>query len=627
MLLSSFLKMMQRNMYILRCAFLFLLFNFKGYSIGFSDFYDENNKLMRIQDPPFFDYPSFECLDDYPSFCGYNPYYLIDKIACNGLKDAIKAGEYILKIPPPYYWDETDKTIGFKERWMNHWRNCFFDRHARQYVKERGEVIGEKLEYSKFSLKYDYLYYWFDLCYSLETSSLEKQIQKKEEEIKRADGRYSENYISGLKNDLNYLIKQLENLKKYKHGTLNSLHNSFDEITRLFLIVYEDYLNIQPNPKVFYERGRILYDKGDTIGFLSDINALIANGFIPTDEINFQLGKAYNDANQYSQAIKILSQAIKQDPKNKEIYFERALAYFETGQFDLALSDYILSEIHPTLIDPNNDKHFKYLKLSKGMAAGMLKGGIDSTIDFVPSLLSTIYGIGKGLWAFSSNPVGISVEMVNSCISCIEFIKDNLSKELIAELIPELRDCLEKWDNLDEEEKGYYIGYVVGKYGVDMLAWGGSLRAVKLFRDVYRANTVLTLEKLSISGANCESLIIASEKYFKAREEYKAKCWLHVGQQEKHIPGTNNYIPNKDKLLISIEKIEELAKENLGSGIPQRNTFGESGYREIVNFGEIIGEHITKDGEKILTSVGEIHYNLQGGYHVSPVHPKKWVSQ
>lgn len=617
-------------MYILRCALLFLLlFNLKGYSLGFSDFYDENNQLMRIEDPPFFDYPtSFEQLDNYPSFYGYNPYYLIEEEAYDGFKDAIKAGEYVLKIPPPYYWDEDNKTIGFKERWMNHWRNRFFDRHTRQYVKERGTVFGIKLEYSEYSLKYDYLYYWFDLCYYLEANSLEKQIQKKEEEIKKAEGRYSENYISGLRSDLTYLIKQLAKLKDYKQGTLYSLQNSFDKITKLFLFVYEDYLNIQLNPRVIYERGRILYDSGDTIGFLTDINALIANGFTPTDEINFHIGKAYNDANQYNQAIRILSLAIEQDPENKEAYFERALAYFETGQFDLALSDYILSEIKPTFIDPQNKKHFRYLKLSKGMATGVLKGGNDSTVDFVPSLLSTIYGIGKGLWVFGSDPVGISVEMVNSCISCIEFIKDNLTKELIAELIPELRECLEKWDSLDEEKKGYYIGYVVGRYGVDMLAWGVSLRAVKLFRDVYRANSVLTFEKLAKSGANCEELILAAEKYTHEREIFKQSCKLHKGQQSKHMPGAHNFEAGKSEITLSIERLEELAKNKLGDGIPQHFSFGEANYRELVDFGEEIGMHISykaKPEIRTPTSIGEIHYNKKGEYHIVPVHPSKFI--
>ena len=46
----------------------------------------------------------------------------------------------------------------------------------------------------------------------------------------------------------------------------------------------------------------------------------------------------------YEQAIEALSAAIKKDPKNKAAYFHRAAAYFETGNFDEALNDYLRSD-------------------------------------------------------------------------------------------------------------------------------------------------------------------------------------------------------------------------------------------------------------------------------------------
>jgi len=479
------------------------------------------------------------------------------------------------------------------------------------------------VRYTEYSRKFDYLFYWFNLCYDLERKKIETQIEEKEEGYRIAKER-KKSTLAGIKEDIERLEKELAKIGDYERDSFKYLNTCLEEISDLFFLLYSYCIEIHADPTAIYERGRIFFDEGNFIGFLTDINALIAKGFTQAPEINFQIGQAYNEANQYDQAIKILSEVVQVDPEKKEAYFERALAYFETGQFDLALSDYILSDLHPTLIDPNNEHHFQYLKFSKGLTSGILKGGIDSTVDFVPSLLSTIYGIGKGLWVFSSDPVGVSKELVDGCNACIGFIRDNLSAELITELIPELRECIEKWDQLEEDKKGYYAGYVIGRYGVDMLAWGGSMRAVKLFRDMYKANSVLTLEKLSKSGANCEELILAAQRHFVEREAYKTKCWLHRGKQEKHIPGANNYLPDRDKLLVSMEKIEELAKNKLGDGIPQHYSFGEANYREVVNFGEIIGEHITKDGEKILTSVGEIHYNAEGAYHVSPVHPKKW---
>jgi tetratricopeptide (TPR) repeat protein len=56
-----------------------------------------------------------------------------------------------------------------------------------------------------------------------------------------------------------------------------------------------------------------------------------------------QLGEAYSETMEYDKAIESLSKAIAANPENKTAYFERAVAYFETGDFDRAFSDYLVS--------------------------------------------------------------------------------------------------------------------------------------------------------------------------------------------------------------------------------------------------------------------------------------------
>ena len=52
-----------------------------------------------------------------------------------------------------------------------------------------------------------------------------------------------------------------------------------------------------------------------------------------------------------------------------------------------------------------------------------------------------------------------------------------------------------------------------------------------------------------------------------------------------------------------------------------RGSIGESGYQEIVNFGENIGYSINRDGIETLTSWGKIHYSKDGA-HIVPTLPR-----
>ena len=87
--------------------------------------------------------------------------------------------------------------------------------------------------------------------------------------------------------------------------------------------------------------------------------------------------------------------------------------------------------------------------------------------------------------------------MVDCAHACLEFIKEHTTKEVLCQLVPELQECLKTWDQLDDYIKGRYIGYVVGKYGVDIFIASGSVKAMQLYRNLRIANAVMTLEKAS----------------------------------------------------------------------------------------------------------------------------------
>ncbi len=92
---------------------------------------------------------------------------------------------------------------------------------------------------------------------------------------------------------------------------------------------------------------------------------------------------------------------------------------------------------------------------------------------------------------------------------------------------------------------------------------------------------------------------------------------IHEGRQGKHIIGHNNYIPGRSITTISNDRLLELMKTKVGTGIPYSG-------REVIDFGEVIGKYVDKrTGEMYYTTVATVHYS-QDGFHIIPAAPKEW---
>lgn len=107
---------------------------------------------------------------------------------------------------------------------------------------------------------------------------------------------------------------------------------------------------------------------------------------------------------------------------------------------------------------------------------------------------------------------------------------------------------------------------------------------------------------------------------FKTVNGHEAK--VNTGQQNKHIPGTNEYktaTANGDVKSIlngSAEDIQRLLDEKAGTGTMI------NGNKERVDFGQVIGQYIdpvTK--EAVDTTTGIIHYGKKGA-HIVPARPQ-----
>lgn len=263
--------------------------------------------------------------------------------------------------------------------------------------------------------------------------------------------------------------------------------------------------------------------------------ALCSHKAVPTSfscqsEMLLAQGTFYNDILLYKEAIQVLTQAIRINPSNRDAYIERAMAYFETNQFSLALCDYKSAKKLTIVPLFNSDQRKAVImaagyipknktEFSKGLVSGTVEGAKISAVEFVPSIFSCCRGILNGLWAFVCSPTEVSQELVNTAYAIGEFISSHRAEECFQCVIPELKELSLTWDKLNDYARGKKIGFIIGKYGVDIFAPTGILKGMNKVRALKRANTMCTLE-------NC---VISQTKQAKILEESAKRAFLREG--------------------------------------------------------------------------------------------------
>ncbi|MDR2540009.1 MAG: hypothetical protein LBC45_05425 [Chlamydiales bacterium] len=420
------------------------------------------------------------------------------------------------------------------------------------------------------------------------------------------------------------ILLQLTQWEEFKNHPKN-IDQILDELQPDFLHLYSKCLEEHPHPKIFYERGMVLFHRGKTLDSLRDIRTLITwakhhQEELLTSELYLQEGIAYAEVGLYDQAIVSLNHSIHKDPHNKQAYFERAAAYFELGQFDVSLEDYLASKIRPEsdLLEP-----LDLISFSLGLVQGILKGGLQAGVEYIPSLLSSMQGLGHGLWAFARDPVQVSTAFAEAAQACVQFVKDHTSTEVVTHLVPELKELIETWDTLEKPKRGELTGQIIGKYGVDIFAGVGLVKGMKVYRELKKANTLLTLEALATSEKN--KILIALEAAKRAQTRKKilqhAKINIQWDKQGKHIQTHKNF--QKNKSILEHPDPQKLARDFCGKGIKIGNRqAGTPGYREIVDFKEFIGYAVDFDTKKkFATNWGKIHY-AKDGIHIVPTKPR-----
>ena len=345
-----------------------------------------------------------------------------------------------------------------------------------------------------------------------------------------------------------------------------------------------------------------------------------------------------NDVLNFQNAIELLNTSLKYDSRNKLTYLARAYAHFEQRNFDQAIADYSIAkklEITPPLLPGFSISFLPHkaslgatnrTEFSKGFILGGMQGFNEGSRQFFPSILHTITGIGQGLWVFSKNPIRISQEFMETASCYVALIRDNLEYSELNDLVPEINVLLGRWAALTDFEKGRQIGFVIGKYGIDVFLTGKTIQQARKFREIKYANGALTFEACQ---NNIQRKAILEEA--KIRTKFRqslfkdGKIKLNKDKQRNHILGLN-YKEGKSPITISLDRLEKLCAEKAGIGEAVCGKIGEAGYKERIDFGEIIGECIYEKEKGLWvqepTRIGILHYDSVGSFHVVPARPK-----
>lgn len=404
------------------------------------------------------------------------------------------------------------------------------------------------------------------------------------------------------------------------------LYLGYSQTMDLFLELYNNCINQHSSISARYERGRIFFDKGLYEESMSDIQELISSEqwkeeVIMQKESLLMQGVAQLETHNYDLAIDALSLLIEKDPTNKEALFNRAVAYFEIGDFELALKDYLSSE---KSLSVHNDELKVNEAFKDALMAGLLKGANEGIREFVPSLCRSVYGMGECLWIFVQEPLISTTMFCNTCYETSEEMYEYLKTvdmEKLEGIAFEIKQSYNNFKQLSDGEKGTIVGYLIGKYGIDVFAGGTTLKSVSLYKKFKNTNRIANLEALAATNKSKEIVTTAALNSSNNREFFFKDAKIHWDRQNKHVQGKHNYLEGRS--IFEHPDAQMLLNKFAGKGKPLVNRApGNLDYREKVNFGEFIGYHVAeKSGIKTATTWGEIRYS-QKGAHIIPAFPE-----
>jgi hypothetical protein len=212
-------------------------------------------------------------------------------------------------------------------------------------------------------------------------------------------------------------------------------------------------------------------------------------------------------------------------------------------------------------------------------------------------------------------------KMINATNNLIDYLSTQELQAIAQDIAPDLHEIISKWHKFDQKTKGEKTGFLIGKYGVEILFCYGTTKGVQLFTELKKTNAMCNLKTLASSKQAKAALKESAQQAALKREAYFQSVWIHTDKQGKHILSHKNFDPTKS--VFEYSNPNKLLKEYAGKGAGIRSELsGSAGYKELVDFGEIIGEYRgPKSSAPLPTTRGIIHYDKSGGAHIVPAYP------
>lgn len=417
--------------------------------------------------------------------------------------------------------------------------------------------------------------------------------------------------------------------RKYEEKTRNALDDLTVKVINIYLKLHEACLKEHVSLQTYRDYG-LLAHLNNNIEISFDMLHRLMEEAEKMGELDLldpkfyhELGSVCVEAMEYNKAIDYLSQSIQKDPQNKAAYFDRALAYFETGDFDLALDDYLVSDQSkkgPSHPSPISEEFVNALLTSTA------DGAVEAAIDFVPSLCGSVYGLGTALWAGAQHPVDSTQQFARACKevseSIVECCKD-IDWNTVDDCVDQVKILYQQYNQLSEKEKGQLIGSTIGKYGVDIFTGVVLFKGIKAYKNLRDANRMYNFKALA---TNKKLMMGLAAKHASKREAYLKSLRFNWDHQNKHIIGKHNYIEGRGIISIEPAELEAMTLKKAGTGQKIVGELGSHGYRERVDFGVVIGQYSEKPTPTSIpnyrdTKKGIIHYAKNGKIHVVPAEP------
>ena len=433
------------------------------------------------------------------------------------------------------------------------------------------------------------------------------------------------NELERIPKKIQWLIDDIQKEEEHHQKNLDLCSRTFSQIDALFRETFLYCLNNHQPEGIAFNAALENFLLGDFNEAIEQIRFLIdlaeknswQNGLI--SKLYLLQGQIQGEFNFYGDAIVSLTQSIQKDPSLKEAYLERAVAYFETGETDLALKDYL---------EQRNTEDLKpaeltdYLDFAAGFRSGIKHGAWEYTKETFSTALSSVHGIGNFVWATLQHPIETPRQLICSAIELCQSLANCSPLEIAQIVVPELRELLGTWNQQSYARRGELFGQIAGKYGLELYIiyatkQGGHCLAH--LKDLKRAEKIATMESLT-DEARRVATIEASTHWAQKRAQYFASVKLEVDKQGKHIIGHHNFDPRKTKSIWTHENPEEFLSAFAGKGRRVKGEPGQPGYKEKVNFGQKIGYHVDEKGAKTETTWGIIHYSKKGA-HIVPELP------